>query len=64
MIKYKMSGDLKIEMVEEGICSPGSRITYIYPIDFSGLGYSFEQLLKKKNELQNVIKEFMNRSTN
>lgn len=64
MIKYKMSGGLKIEMVEEGNYSLGSRITYIYPIDFSGLGYSFEQLLKKKNELQNVIKEFMDRSTN
>lgn len=61
MIKYKLSGDLKIEMVEEGNYSLGSKISFIYPVQISGLGYSFEQFLKKKNDLQNVIKNFMDK---
>lgn len=63
MIKYKMSGELKVEMVEENNFKEGNKISYIYPINFSGLGYSFEQFLNKKNELQNVIKEFMDKGT-
>ena len=61
MIKYKVSGELKIELIKEGDFTPAGRIGYIYPIEFSGLGYSFEQFLNKKNELQNVIKEFIDK---
>ena len=61
MIKYKLSGELKIEMEDEKDFSSGRKISFIYPVQINGLGYSFEQFLEKKNELQNVIKEFMDR---
>ena len=61
MIKYRLSGELKIQLEKEDCITEGRRIDFIYPIQINGLGYSFEQFLEKKNGLQNVIKEYIDK---
>jgi hypothetical protein len=64
MIKYKLTGELKIELQDENDYSPKGKLGITYPINISGLGYNFNHFVEKRNELQNVIKEFIDRGTN
>lgn len=60
MIKYKLSGELKIETVNERNYS--DVINFSYPINCSGLLYNRDKLLEKKIELEKVIKEVIEKS--
>lgn len=64
MIKYKLTGELKIELQDENDYSPKGKLGITYLINISGLGYNFNHFVEKRNELQNVIKEFIDRGTN
>lgn len=55
MIKYKLSGEIKIETVNEKNYS--DVINFSYPINCIGLLYNRNSLLDKKEELEKVIKE-------
>ena len=63
MLRYRVSGEIIIETEDTLNDTMGRQFTMQFPISFSGDKYRFnlQQFINKRNMLQEILKEFMER---
>ena len=63
MLRYRVSGEIIIETEDTLNDTKGRQFIMQFPIGFSGDKYSFnlQQFINKRNQLQEIIKQFIER---